>query len=167
MNRHLREVQPPLRRFRRHDEKRPTLFVGGSIEMGAAEEWQPKLIAEVGNSFGLLYNPRRSDWDPSWEQRITNPEFNVQVHWELDMILQADVACFYFDPNTKAPITLMELGLAAGVGKPSFVGCPEGYWRKGNVDILCEKFNIPVYDSLDDLMHVLRAYSLTLCNKTL
>jgi hypothetical protein len=122
----FREVQPP-----RHDETRPTLFVGGSIEMGTAEDWQPVDRRRRQQLRPALQSPPQADWDPTWEQRITNPEFNVQVHWELDMILQADAACFYFDPNTKAPITLMELGLAAGVGKPTFRRLPRRLLAQG------------------------------------
>jgi hypothetical protein len=156
VTRPVREVQPPIRRYNRVGETRPTLFVGGSIEMGTAENWQERLIGEIGSSFGLLYNPRRADWDASWEQSISNPHFNAQVNWELDMIAEADMVCFYFDPATKAPITLMELGIASATKDAVFVGCPEGFWRKGNVDILCERANIPVYEDLDRLIGALR-----------
>jgi hypothetical protein len=32
------------------------------------------------------------------------------------------------------------------------VCCPNGFWRKGNVEIVCERFSIPFYESLDDLV---------------
>jgi hypothetical protein len=31
------------------------------------------------------------------------------------------------------------------------VCCPEGFWRKGNVDIVCEKYNVRVFDNIKDL----------------
>jgi hypothetical protein len=47
----------------------------------------------------------------------------------------------YFDPNTLSPISLLELGLHAKSGK-LIVCCPEGFYRKGNVDIVCQNFGI-------------------------
>ena len=60
----------------------------------------------------------------------------------------------YFDPNTKSPISLLELGLFAQ-SKKLIVCCPEGFWRKGNVDIVCDRYNIPNYDSLEKLLNYL------------
>ena len=60
----------------------------------------------------------------------------------------------YFDPNTKSPISLLELGLFAH-SKKLIVCCPEGFWRKGNVDIVCDKYGIPNYDSLEKLLNYL------------
>lgn len=49
------------------------------------------------------------------------------------------VIAMWFAPETKAPITLLELGLFARSGKV-IVGCPDGFWRKGNVEIVCARF---------------------------
>lgn len=57
----------------------------------------------------------------------------------------ADIIAVYFDPNTLSPITLLELGLHAASGK-LIVCCPDGFWRKGNVRIVCERFNIPLFN---------------------
>jgi hypothetical protein len=51
----------------------------------------------------------------------------------------------YFDPNTKSPISLLELGLFAQ-SKKLIVCCPRGFWRKGNVDITCDRYGIPFFD---------------------
>jgi hypothetical protein len=50
--------------------------------------------------------------------------------------------CYCFDPKGMAPITLLELGLFAQSDKKIVVCCPDGYWRKGNVDILCSRLGI-------------------------
>ena len=44
----------------------------------------------------------------------------------------------------------MELGLYAN--KSCIVFCPEGFWRKGNVDIVCKWNGIPQADSYEDLV---------------
>jgi len=63
----------------------------------------------------------------------------------------ADTILLYFDPKTKSPISLLELGLFAKSGK-MMVCCPEGFWRKGNVDIVCERYRIPQFESLEELI---------------
>ena len=103
----------------------------------------------------VVLNPRRDDWDSSWKQNIDDPQFNEQVTWELSMIEQADVVALYLDPGTKSPISLLELGLAAFSGK-LIVCCPEGFYRKGNVDIVCERYCVETASSLEDLIEKVR-----------
>lgn len=129
-----------------------SIFLAGSIDMGLAEDWQSKVTEHFNSTDNMCFlNPRRKDWDSSWEQNIDNPQFREQVNWELDGLDKADKIIFYFAPNTKAPITLMELGLNAHKNK-SIVCCPEGYWRKGNVDIVCQRFGIKQVKSLEELI---------------
>jgi hypothetical protein len=54
----------------------------------------------------------------------------------------------YLDPNTKSPISLLELGLVAE-RDTAVVCCPDGFWRKGNIEIVCERENIPLFDDFD------------------
>lgn len=135
----------------------PTIFLAGSIEMGTAINWQEKLKLEFIDQRVTFFNPRRDDWDSSWVQSIENKQFSEQVNWELDNIVLADIVVFYFDENTKSPITLMELGYVAG-SKPNkvIVCCPEKFWRKGNVDIICQRNNIPVFTTFSELIEKLK-----------
>jgi hypothetical protein len=118
---------------------RPTLFLSGSIEMGAAEDWQERLTKALADTPGTILNPRRDDWDSSWVQSIDNKPFREQVEWELQALEIASQIALYLSPGTKSPISLLELGLYMKSGK-LIVYCPEGYWRKGNVDILCRHY---------------------------
>jgi hypothetical protein len=125
-----------------YNNNKYTIFLAGSIEMGLAEKWQDKVVASLAHLDVCVLNPRRNDWDSSWAQSINNPQFYEQVTWELDGLRDADLVFFYFDPCTKSPITLMEIGIAAQSHANVVVCCPKGFWRKGNVDILCKRFNI-------------------------
>jgi hypothetical protein len=131
--------------------KHKTVFLAGSIEMGTAENWQQKIVDAFPFDV-TFFNPRRDDWDSSWKQELNNPQFYQQVTWELDMLDSADIIIMYFDPKTKSPISLLELGLHATERKELIVCCPEGFWRKGNVDIVCQRFGIPVFTSLDTMI---------------
>jgi len=125
------------------------IFLAGSIEMGAAEEWQKEVVKAFSSYEDvIIYNPRRHDWDTSWKQEMGDNQFTKQVEWELKHLDDADVILMYFDPATKSPISLLELGLYANKRKLVVV-CPEGFYRKGNVDITCRKYGITVYTTLD------------------
>lgn len=127
-----------------------SVFLAGSIDMGAAEDWQAALAQRLAAGNWLLLNPRRRDWDASWAQRIDNEPFRTQVEWELDGLERADCIAFYFAPQSKAPITLLELGLWARSGK-AVVCCADDFWRKGNIDIVCQRYQVPQVATLDEL----------------
>lgn len=129
-----------------------TVFLAGSIEMGAAEDWQTYVTTALQPIPDLtILNPRRDEWDASWEQSIDNPIFRKQVEWELDAQDLATVIMMYFAPTTKAPITLLEFGLFAASDK-LVVCCPDGYWRKGNIEVVCDRYEIPLVNALDELL---------------
>jgi Nucleoside 2-deoxyribosyltransferase like len=136
---------------------RPAVFLAGSIEMGRAEDWQTELTRALDDLDVLVLNPRRDDWDSSWRQQADDPQFRTQVEWELEAQERASLIAMYFAPSTQAPVTLLELGLFARTGK-LIVCCPEGFWRKGNVDLVCRRHGIATAPSLPDLAaHVRRA----------
>ena len=127
------------------------IFLAGSIEMGKADNWQERLVKSLTGERCVILNPRRDDWDSSWIQEIDNPQFREQVEWELSAMNRANIIAMCFDPATKSPISLLELGLYADSGK-LIVYCPEGFWRKGNVDIVCRRYKIPMMVSEEDLI---------------
>ena len=117
------------------------IFLAGSIEMDTAENWQIKLANKLKQIEGVtILNPRRTQWDNNLKQDINEPKFKEQVNWELDGIESSDTVIFYFDPKTKSPISLLELGMVSSLPVENvIVCCPEGFWRKGNVDIVCDR----------------------------
>ncbi len=141
----MQEIQAP----QQIPEEGRKLFLAGSIEMNRAHEWQQDVVGRLAETDWVVLNPRRGSWDASWEQRIENAEFKKQVMWELSALEQADKILMYFDPHTKSPISLLELGLFARSEK-LIVVCPEGFWRKGNVDIVCATFGIPQVKTIEE-----------------
>ena|SRR5215510_14963594 len=128
-----------------------SVFLAGSIELGNAGQWQTLVEEKLSQTDILIFNPRRDHWDSAWVQNKTNPQFREQVEWELNALEKANVIAIYFEPNTKSPISLLELGLFARSGK-LIVYCPEGFWRKGNVDIVCTKYGVEQAESLNELV---------------
>jgi hypothetical protein len=134
------------------------VFLAGSIEMGVAENWQTKVVEHFNrpewNLNLTFFNPRRDSWDSSWKQVQANTEFNHQVNWELNKLDDSDIIFMYLDPSTKSPISLMEFGMYSEKGK-LIVCCPDGFWRKGNIEIVCTRNNIPLFSNLEDSLGAL------------
>ena len=91
----------------------------------------------------------------SWTARTSNKQFVEQVSWEHDGLHNSDIIFMYFDPKTKSPITLLELGLMADSGK-LIVCCADDFWRKGNVEYICEEYGISLYTKMEDAIKELK-----------
>jgi hypothetical protein len=136
-----------------------SIFLAGSIEMGVAKNWQEELSDNILSKMTAndrsvqILNPRRDEWDSSWEQDISNPNFYEQVSWELSALDNANIIALYLDPNTKSPISLLELGIHLrdrdhiSSRSKLVVCCPEGFWRKGNVDITCQRYGVQCFSN--------------------
>jgi hypothetical protein len=128
---------------------RPYVFLAGSIEMGSARNWQDEAALKLPEV--TVLNPRRDDWDSSWVQSIENDQFREQIEWELYAMESSALILMHFEPSTRSPITLLEFGLWAKTGR-LIVHCPEGFWRKGNVDIVCKRYTVMEAQSIEDMI---------------
>ena len=137
----MKVLKPPTRIDDALFRDKYSVFLAGSIEMGEASNWQQEIESALAGVNCVVFNPRRDDWDSSWAQSIDNAQFRNQVEWELTALEKADLIAMYFDPLTKSPVSLLELGLFARSGK-MLVCCPDGFWRKGNVDIVCHNYMV-------------------------
>lgn len=144
-------IKPPTIISKASFAERPSIALFGSIEMGTASDWQTT-ATELLNPYDIdIYNPRRDSWDSSWEQSIDNPNFKFQVEWELTTLENVGVRLFYFDPATKSPVSMLELGLSPAFGSlDTVVCCPPGFWRKGNIDIVCARYGIHQEKTLEN-----------------
>lgn len=131
------------------------IFLAGSIEMGNAIDWQTQVVTSLFDTQVTVLNPRRDEWDSSWKQSITNPMFVEQVSWELDALAMSDIIAMYLDPDTAAPISLLEFGQYYQSGK-LMIACPLGFHKRGNIEICCARSDVILLDSLEDLIKTLK-----------
>ncbi|CAC9972406.1 hypothetical protein DBB36_11095 [Flavobacterium sp. WLB] len=127
-----------------------TVFLAGSIEMDKAINWQKRCEELLQDQF-VIFNPRRNEWDSSWSQTIENIHFKEQVSWELQALERADIIIMYFAGDTMSPISLLEFGLYAQSHKMKVV-VEENFWRKGNIDIVCERYSVEQFKTLEELI---------------
>jgi len=147
----VRIIKPPNPICFEKDDDSIKIFLAGSIEMGKATDWQlntANYLKDNTETKFTLYNPRRDKWDESWTQNYESSNFYQQSSWEMNALDRSDFIMMYFEPPTLSPISLLELGLYANSGK-IVVCCPEGFWRRGNVQMVCEKYHIPLFESLE------------------
>ena len=131
------------------DHNKPSVFLAGSIEQGEAINWQPATANSFIEKGFVVFNPRRKDWDASRKQEFVDPYMYQQIGWEDNAMNMADHILIYLQPKTLSPIALFEFGKHLTSGKVIMV-CPEGFWRKPNVDFECAKYNVPQFDRLTD-----------------
>ena len=144
-----------------------TIFLAGSIEMGDAENWQERLKKDLSNFDVIILNPLRDDWDSTWKQSIHNKKFREQVEWELKALERSDFICMYFDPDTKSPITLLELGLFIKEKREKMiVCCPPGYWRKGNVEVVCNWYGATLTSFYNNFVELIKIYIIEMIIET-
>lgn len=132
----------------------PSVFLAGSIEMGKAKDWQAGAADRIGVGNRLILNPRREDWDSKWTQDYSNPHFREQVQWELSALDRVENILVHLQHDTLSPITLMEIGLHAR-HRRMFISCPEGFWRRGNVQTVAIHYRVPLFDDLDTAIDAL------------
>ncbi|OAR03105.1 hypothetical protein LLEC1_04973 [Akanthomyces lecanii] len=128
-----------------------SVFLAGTTSKADSTDWRETLSSLISAAPVTIYNPYRADWDSTWREDVSFAPYREQVEWELDKQEKADMVAVYFHPATQAPISLLEFGLCAQTPGKAIVCCPEGYWKRGNVQIVCQKFGIEMVGSIEEL----------------
>lgn len=103
-----------------------SLFMAGGIS--GCPDWQTEFIERLKDNDGLLFNPRRANFD------INDPSAaEIQIQWEHYHLRRARAVSFWFPHETLCPIVLFELGAWSMTDKPIFVGCHPLYKRRYDV----------------------------------
>ena len=127
------------------------LFLAGTIDNGNSLDWESAIIEELNledtNHPIMIYNPRRKEWN----KNASKEEMDEQINWELYHLNRADLIVMNILPNSKSPISLMEIGLFAR-DKKMIVFCNENFYRYENVKVVCDKFGLPLFNTNDILV---------------
>jgi len=134
------------------DNNFKSCFLAGTIDGGFSQNWQNKVSEKLSDYAINIYNPRRDKWEGSWEQNINNIDLKNQINWELDALEKSDYILMNILGDSKSPITLLELGMFIKSGK-LLVSCPKEFYRYGNIQVMCYRYNVPLFDNVDDLLN--------------
>ncbi|KUI55184.1 hypothetical protein VP1G_02561 [Cytospora mali] len=133
-----------------------SVFLAGPTEF----DWRTTFLATLRGPHSAgepsfpnttIYDPFQPKWDKTWKEDLSDQRFKTQVEWELEKQDKATIVAVFFDERSKAPVSLLELGLCARSGK-AVVGCDRGYWKRGNVQAVCQRYGLPMANNLDGLV---------------
>ena len=121
-----------------------SIFLAGTIDCGNSEDWQTKVAESFIDYDVILYSPRKENWND------IDDDIYTQINWELDHLEFCDLIIMNLLPDSKSPISLLELGLFAKSDK-LVVCCPKEFYRYHNVKSVCDRYSVPLYDNMDEL----------------
>jgi len=147
-------IEAPKEYYGLYSSRWPSLFLAGGIT--GCEDWQAQMLEKLKHETLIIYNPRRENFpidDPSAAE--------VQICWEFDKLVRADIVSFWFSAGSLNPIVLYELGLHGNSmpGRPIAVGVEEKYSRKMDVyyQTALARPEVRIVTSLEDLAEEIRA----------
>lgn len=96
---------------------------------------------------GSVFVPETETWDK-------HDNYDAQIAWELEALKQASVIVFWIPRDlNKMPAftTNVEFGFWVQTGKV-LLGAPDDAQKMGYLKALAERYQVPVFDNLDDLL---------------
>jgi len=136
----------------KHEKSNQTiLFLAGTTDHNISGNWQAIVEKELTDFAGVILNPRRDSWFTNEEQTLNNVDFRSQVEWELEGLECADLVLLCLMGGSQSPISLIEFGLTAKEEK-LIVYCEKDFWKFGNVEVVCNRYEIPMAKSIDELI---------------
>jgi hypothetical protein len=145
----MRVVRAPEPLSMRHDEK--SVFLAGTV----AGDWRQRVMESLRDADVTIIDPRRSDWDSSWDENADDARFRVQTEWELEAQERASIIAMYLSPESEASVSLLELGISAGRGNV-VVCCLDGFWCKRLVDIVCRRHGLTTAPDLSAMIQAIK-----------
>lgn len=147
------ELRPDEAAATMNESEYTKIFLAGTIDMGKSVDWQKETcnwFRALPDGRYLLYNPRR-------DKGLTGEkaDFEHQVNWELEHLEKADLIIMNILASSKSPITLLEMGLFMRSGKLHVI-CEPGFYRYDNVRITCERYGVPLYHNIEDVLKTMR-----------
>lgn len=123
------------------------IFLAGTIDNGDSKNWQEEVCALLkGRNDIVVFNPRRIPWS-------SDNDIEEQIRWELMRLEESDLILMNILPNSKSPITLLEMGLFARSGKLK-VFCNNEFYRFDNVRITCETYKVQLFTDVDVIDYI-------------
>ena len=118
------------------------VFLAGSIDNRYFGNWRKETVKKLETKANV-FDPTNMKHD-----RLNDAEMKSHIIWELDALAIADKILLNFLPDSKSPISLVELGLYVASNK-LIVVCPKEFYKSRYVFALCEKYNTPIFENLN------------------
>lgn len=133
------------------NSNKKSIFLAGSIDKRKGLNWRNEVIEFFKDRNFDIYDPQREDWDGTWKNDLTDTRFSEQTNWEMEAMKKAGLIIMNFLPQYSSSVSLLELGLFAA-SKKVMVCCPADFDKSGNVQFICNAYNIPSFKTIKDLL---------------
>ena len=133
--------RPPLKKIHSLDYTRHRVYFSGAM---TGEDWQSKFTTKLEDLRVDVFCPR-------YPSSHTVPAPDGLFEWEIDHMSIANVIAFNFISNEDCSSALIALGMYARTDR-IIVCCDDEFYKKGDIDALCDREDIPQVDSLDLLI---------------
>ncbi len=119
------------------------VFLAGSMGGDENGTWRERIMSDLRDEFVFL--------DPTCHNHASLDADGMKKHiqWELDAMELADSILLRFLPESESPISLIELGLYTFTDK-LIVVCPKAFYKYNYLNVLCEKYNTPFLDNMEE-----------------
>lgn len=118
------------------------VFLAGSMDNRYFGNWRIEAVKKLETKVNV-FDPTNMDNDS-----LNDAEMKSHILWELDALAIADKILLNFLPDSKSPISLVELGLYVA-SKKLIVVCPKAFYKSRYVYTLCEKYNTPIFEDVN------------------
>lgn len=138
----------------------PTVFLAGPTTSRSSPDWRTRLSTSIADLPVTILNPKNLAWDSTWKEDRSDPRWVAQVEWEMSMREASDVAVFFFEGGTDAPITMLELGLSlatASARQRILVFAAKDFSKRGNVHFACGRYKVEVEEDEATMVESLRS----------
>ncbi|TLD23800.1 hypothetical protein PspLS_06379 [Pyricularia sp. CBS 133598] len=132
-------------------EHQRIVFLAGSTPGSGTADWREALVGSLAHLPVTWVDPTRPEWDESWREDLEYEPFGEHVRWEIEMRDRADLVVVHFGASSRPSDGLLELGVLAGSRGRCKVVCEDGYQKRGDVVMLCQKHQIAVFGSVGEL----------------
>ncbi|CAM1372061.1 nucleoside 2-deoxyribosyltransferase domain-containing protein [Tenacibaculum xiamenense] len=118
------------------------VFLAGSMCIDKEDDWRKNVIKNFANVFDFI--------DPTNENHnlLNDSQMEHHINWELEGLELSDIILMNLLPESKSPISMVELGLYARSNK-LIICCPENFYQYRYIKTLAKKYNVALFTELE------------------
>ncbi|WP_055447706.1 nucleoside 2-deoxyribosyltransferase domain-containing protein [Lacinutrix mariniflava] len=131
------------------EERKKYYFLAGSMDFNESNSWRQKIMQEMKHLVHFLDATRIEHND------FSDSQMKEHIEWELDALIISDKIILNFKEDSKSPISILELGMYVKSSKLVVV-CPNKFYQRRYINVLCNKYNTPFFDSFDEAIEYLK-----------
>lgn len=127
----------------------PVISLTGPISSKRERCWQLPVAEDLRARGFQVRTPLEKRWLSEWLEHTGEPVFQRNVASNFQDLDESDEILMHFTEDSLAPTSLLQFGRYVHSGKLT-VSCERGFWRRGNLEIMCGLYGVPLFESQRD-----------------